>query len=50
MATHPDMWDWHTADAPSPLTNELEAMQAAKQAEARRRPKRSCGLLKEGAT
>jgi len=31
MATHPDMWDWHTADAPSPLTNELEAMQAAKQ-------------------
>jgi hypothetical protein len=31
MATHPDMWDWHTADAPSPLTNELEVMQAAKQ-------------------
>jgi hypothetical protein len=31
MATHPDMWDWHAADVPSPLTDELEATQAAKQ-------------------
>jgi len=31
MATHPDMWDWHAADVPSPLTDELEATHAAKQ-------------------
>lgn len=32
------MGDWHTADAPSPLTNEFEAMQAAKQ-KPRKRPR-----------
>ncbi|KAG0631511.1 hypothetical protein M758_1G259600 [Ceratodon purpureus] len=33
MAQHPDKWDWHAASVPSPLTDELEAAQTAKQAE-----------------
>ena len=31
MAQHPDKWDWHAASVPSPLTDELEAAQIAKQ-------------------
>jgi len=33
MAQHPSKWDWHAASVPSPLTDELEAAQLAKQAE-----------------
>ncbi|XP_024371985.1 uncharacterized protein [Physcomitrium patens] len=33
MAQHLDKWDWHGASVPSPLTDELEAAQIAKQAE-----------------
>ena len=31
MAQHTDMWDWHAANVPSALTEEMEAAQAAKQ-------------------
>ncbi|KAJ7557356.1 hypothetical protein O6H91_05G123300 [Diphasiastrum complanatum] len=31
MAHHPEKWDWHAANVPSPLTEELEAAQAIKQ-------------------
>lgn len=31
MAQHPSKWDWHAASVPSPLTDELEAAQLAKQ-------------------
>lgn len=34
MAQHPEKWDWHAASVPSPLTDELEAAQAAKQVHA----------------
>jgi hypothetical protein len=33
MAQHPSKWDWQAASVPSPLTDELEAAQLAKQAE-----------------
>lgn len=31
MAQHPSKWDWQAASVPSPLTDELEAAQLAKQ-------------------
>lgn len=31
MALHLDKWDWHAANVPSPLTDELEAAQQVKQ-------------------
>lgn len=34
MAQHPSKWDWHAASVPSPLTDELEAAQLAKQVDA----------------
>jgi hypothetical protein len=34
MAQYPDKWDWHAASVPSPLTDELEAAQIAKQVRA----------------
>ena len=37
MALHLDKWDWHAANVPSPLTDELEAAQQVKQV--------SCSLL-----
>lgn len=33
MAANPNKWDWHAANVPSPLTEEMEVSQAAKQAE-----------------
>eukprot|EP00249_Psilotum_nudum_P006344 c19656_g1_i1 orf=820-2871(-) len=33
MAGHLEMWDWHAANVPSPLTDEMEAAKIAKQAE-----------------
>lgn len=36
MAQHLDKWDWHGASVPSPLTDELEAAQIAKQVDAQR--------------
>lgn len=34
MGQHPSKWDWHAANVPSPLTDELEAAQIAKQVDA----------------
>ena len=31
MASHPDKWDYTLAGVPSPLTDELESQQLAKQ-------------------
>ncbi|KAH7434578.1 hypothetical protein KP509_06G024000 [Ceratopteris richardii] len=33
MASNLELWDWHAANVPSPLTDEMEAAKAAKQAE-----------------
>lgn len=47
MAEHSEMWDWHAANVPSVLTDEMIAAQAAKQAEKEAKKKAKAKELKK---